>query len=496
MRPRVLLINLPYVVKNIDASRPKIRSFLGFPCGLLSMATYNKDYADIKIIDCDTEIVPLASILRSLQEFKPDIVGLSMMFDNSYKSLAKILEMVKEFYPHMLTILGGAAASYSYEEILSEQKNLDAICYSEGEIPLRRLLRLEDSFDQWDMTHPAWITRDKLRNGVAPKIAFIENLDDVIDIDYSLVDPNDYDMQEAFSPFVDHGKHKQFFLVTSRGCPFSCRFCSNGKIHGKRMRAASVDAIIDHVQRLVHEYGMDILTIYDDQLLINMPRAKALFKRLAEFNLRIECPNGLSVRYLDEEMAGLMRRAGMDTASLAIESGSNYVLKELISKPLELSQVKPAVAALRQNDFFIHGFFVMGMPGETDVHRLQTRRFVEDIDLDWCGFNMATPVRGSRLYDDCINNGWIKKQRIEDIVDKKYIIHVPGTDPEKIEADVYQMNLDINFHNNRRMRIGNYETAKRCFEEVIRRYDGHEIARHYLKICEGKLNERNRTVRP
>jgi radical SAM superfamily enzyme YgiQ (UPF0313 family) len=152
MKPRALLINLPYVVKNIDASRPKIRSFLGFPYGLLSMATYNKDYADIKIIDCDTEIVPLASILRSLQEFKPDIVGLSMMFDNSYKSLAKILEMVKEFYPHMLTILGGAAASYSYEEILSEQENLDAICYSEGEIPLRRLLQLGYSFDQWDMT--------------------------------------------------------------------------------------------------------------------------------------------------------------------------------------------------------------------------------------------------------------------------------------------------------------------------------------------------------
>jgi len=325
------------------------------------------------------------------------------------------------------------------------------VCYSEGEVPLRNLLKFGYSWDQWDVTHPAWITRDKLRNGVAPKITFIENLDEVIDIDYSLVDPNDYDMQEAFSPFVDHGKHKQFFLVTSRGCPFSCAFCSNGKIHGKRMRTASVDAIIDHVRRLVCEHGMDVLTIYDDQLLINMPRAKVLFKRLAEFNLRIEAPNGLSVRYLDEEMAGLMRRAGMDTAYLAIESGSNYVLKELINKPLELSQVKPAVKALRQNDFFIHGFFVCGMPRETDEHRLETRRFIEDIDLDWNGLNMACPVRGSRLYDDCINNGWIKKQKIEDIVDKKYIIHVPGTDPEKIEADVYQMNLDVNLRDSEAM---------------------------------------------
>jgi radical SAM superfamily enzyme YgiQ (UPF0313 family) len=183
-----------------------------------------------------------------------------------------------------------------------------------------------------------------------------------------------------------------------------------------------------------------------------------------------------------------MRRAGMDTAYLAIESGSEYVLRELINKPLKLEQVKPAVQALRENDFFIHGFMVFGMPGETDEHRLETKRFVEDVDLDWIGCNMATPVRGSRLYDDCIKNGWIEKQRIEDIVDKKYIIHVPGTDPEKIEADVYQMNLDINFHGNRRMRISDYAVAKRCFEEVLARYGDHKWAKHYLKICEEKLN--------
>jgi radical SAM superfamily enzyme YgiQ (UPF0313 family) len=393
------------------------------------MATYNKDWADIKIIDCDTENNPAQAVYDALKNFKPEIVGFSAMFDNSYKALKHYLGMVKTSLPDALVVLGGAAASYSYEEVFSDLPLLDAICYSEGEIPFRDLL-----VDR-NLSSPAWITKEKLRNGVAPEIEFIDNLDHVIDIDYSFVNPAAYGMEEAFSPFARE-EGRRFFLLTSRGCPFSCAFCSNGKIHGKRMRMASVDAIINHVRRLTHEYGMDVLILYDDQLLINMPRAKALFKRLAEFNLRIECPNGLSVRYLDAEMAGLMRRAGMDTAYLAIESGSEYVLRELINKPLKLEQVKPAVQALRENDFFIHGFMVFGMPGETDEHRLETKRFVEDVDLDWIGCNMATPVRGSRLYDDCIKNGWIEKQKIEDIVDKKYIIHVPGTDPEKIEADV------------------------------------------------------------
>lgn len=476
---KVLLVNLPYVVKDIDANRPKLRSFFAFPYGLLSMASYIKPLADVEIIDCDAEINPYAKVLHKLIIFQPDIVGFSMMFDNSYPWLKNFLGLVKRQNPQVLTLLGGAAASYSYQEILDENPNLDAICYSEGELPMAHLL------ENGDFDAPAWITRESLRNGVAPKLWYISNLDNVIDIDYSLVDCNKYDMKEAFSPFTRNEKHKQFFVVTSRGCPYSCRFCSNGRIHGKKMRMASVDAVVEHVRMLVDKHGMNVLTIYDDQLLINMDRAKQLFRRLREFDIRIECPNGLSVRYIDAEMAELMREAGMDTAYLAIESGSEYVLTELINKPLKLSQVKPAVGFLRDNDFFIHGFFVMGMPGETAQHRMETMKFVEDIDLDWCGFNMATPVRGSQLYDDCITNGWIEKQKLEDIVDKKYIIHMPGTDPAAIEAEVYSMNLAVNFHNNRRMRIGDYGVAARCFEEVLSRYSGHFWAQYYLQKCKG-----------
>jgi len=116
------------------------------------------------------------------------------------------------------------------------------------------------------------------------------------------------------------------------------------------------------------------------------------------------------------------------------------------------------------------------------------------------------------LYRQCIENGWIEPQRIEDIVDKKYVIRwpewcntnwiegysgtaAPGTmvnvyhEPAEVEAEVYQMNIDVNFHHNRRMRIGDYPVAARCFEEVLRRYPGHEWAKMYLQKCKEKMNE-------
>jgi radical SAM superfamily enzyme YgiQ (UPF0313 family) len=251
------------------------------------------------------------------------------------------------------------------------------------------------------------------------------------------------------------------------------------------MRFASVNKIISHVSSLVDKYGMDVLTIYDDQLLIDKARAKYLFCRLAKFNLRIEMPNGLSPAFIDQEMAYLMRRAGVDTAYLAIEHGSERVLRDLIHKPLKLWMVKPAVDALRAEGFFIHGFFVIGMPGETHEERWETVDFIKSIGLDWAGFNPATPVRGSQLYEDCIRNGWIPKQRIGEIEDKKYIILAPeiGLFPEDVISDINAMNLDVNFHNNYRMKIGDYDTAARCFREVLLRYPGHEEARRQLSKC-------------
>ena len=487
MKPKVLMVILPYLVKDIDANRPKIRSYLGLPYGVLSIVTYNKDLAEFRMLDLNTfEEFPLEQLQTTIHEFEPDIVGFSMMFDISYKYLSDCLGVVKNHNQKILTLLGGAAASYSYEEILTEQPDLDAICYSEGEIPMQDLLSFT-SFGIWNLTNSFWITRGSLASGVKPRIAFIENLDDVIDIDYSYINSTDYKMAEAFSPYVDYKPHKQFFLVTSRGCPYSCNFCNNNKIHGKKMRYASTDRIISHVKHLVDDYGMDVLTLYDDQLLLNTERAKELFRRLAPFNLRIELPNGVSVAFVDEELALLMKNAGVDSIYLAIESGSPYVLHELINKPLKLSQVKPAVDALRKADIFVLGFFVMGFPGETDEHRRETLEFCKEIDLDWCSFNMATPVKGSKLYDDCIKNGWITKQAIGDIVDKAYIIHVSGTDPEQIERDVYQMNLELNFHHNRRIRIGDYKNAARCFEEVLKRYSGHEWAKHYLTVCQERI---------
>jgi len=497
-KSRILFIVLPYLVKHADAKNPKIRSFAAFPYGLLSMATYLKRYAkrkvDIKIIDCNLYSFEEAvqAITEVLADFKPQAIGLSMMFDQSYKSLKDILSKIRENAGDALVLLGGSAASFSYREILTEQEGIDAICYSEGEVPLLKLMNSENIRESLE-TDFSWVTRRALGTHRAVHKSFVPDLNDVIDIDYSLVDIKNYAMKEAFSPYASDrdAEKRQFFLVTSRGCPYKCVFCSTSSaLYGNKIRYADVDAIISHVRRLVSDHGMNVLTIYDDQLLSNKARAKEIFRQLAPFKIRIECPNGLSVAFIDDEMAALMRKAGMDTIALAIESGSKYMLEKVIHKPLKLEMVKPVVKILRKYGFFIEGFFVIGIPGEREEHRKETINFIKDIQLDWAGFSLATPARGSELYDICVRNGYIDKNlRIDGIQDKKYIIKAPGLDPDDITRKTYIMNLDINFVNNYRMRIGDYEVAANCFKDVINRYANHAFAYYYLIKAEEALQE-------
>jgi len=256
MKKKVLFIILPYIVTQ---KKYLMRSFLTQPYGVLSIATFIKDIADVEIFDCnlyDNGIDLSNPLAIKISTFKPDIIGISMMFDNSYKYLKHITELCK-LYSNVKILLGGAATTFSYKEILEQNPDIDAICYGEGELPMYDFIT---GYFSW-----SWFTKDNIN----PKKYQEDNLDAFISIDYSLIDVECYqqDIQEAYSPWMHGPENKrQFFIVTSRGCPFSCTFCMNSNNPDKSIRFASVDSIIDHVEDLIAKYNMNVLTFYDDQI--------------------------------------------------------------------------------------------------------------------------------------------------------------------------------------------------------------------------------------
>lgn len=494
-RPRqMLLFVLPYFVGKVDALGVKTRSYLAFPYGPLTIATYVERNSatgssvvieDLNLVPEGEDLVDYAS--RRATEVTFDYIGFSFMFDSSLQHMHHLSSQLRKVLPGVLQLVGGAAATTGAAEILSDLTTIDAVCYSEGELAITRLL---DSEDPWiELFKDPWIIRKN--SSRKANAVYVDSLDEVIDLDYRHVQVDRYSMKESFSPFASYRYEKdvkQFFLVTSRGCPFKCTFCAEPALHGANMRYASVDRIISHVASLQDRYGLNVLTLYDDQLLIDVPRAKELFSRLAQFKLRIEMPNGVTAVFIDEELAQLMKAAGVDTIALAIESGSDYVLRHIIKKPLRIPKLYRVMKALRSAQIFVQGFFVIGMPGETDDHRRETLDLIRDIDLDWASFSVAGPVRGSQLYEDAKQNGWLPKEySVGKFVSNSAVLNIPGYDNVKIMEQAVEFNVISNFVNSRALRIGDFFTARRLFMEVSERANQHAIAHLFLSFAESKL---------
>jgi anaerobic magnesium-protoporphyrin IX monomethyl ester cyclase len=479
MKKKALLIVLPYTQSNKVDPDVKMKSFIVPPYGILSIATYCKGVADIKVIDCNVEDKYMVKIEDAMYNMSPEIVGIGMQFDNSYNYLDDILGLVNDIDPEVFTVMGGAATLPVSKELL-QNHDLDAVCYGDGEKPLKGLIKARDPWKYTEL-NPSFITWHSIGKGFVPQKAVVDDIDDLIDLDYSFVDIERYSPRSEFSPFVDEvDDPKRFFVFTSFGCPYKCSFCYRSRIEDRKMRFASVDKVIERVRFLVDNYGMTTLTLCDDQLLVNMKRAKELFWKLAPFNLRVESYQGVSVDFIDEEMAYLMKEAGMVRAVLPIESGCQYVLDHMVDKPVDLDKAKKTIQTLRKVGLWVTALFVCGFPGETDEHRLETMKWIEEADLDWCTFSAAIPIRGTKLYDMCIEGGYIEGKKLGELDYGKYIINTPGYKPDYVSRQIYMMNLKCNFVENRAMRIGDYETAVKTFRWVTSVYPDHAFAWYYL----------------
>lgn len=485
-----------YISKQLKARVP----IFTLPTGLLSIAAYVKAHSkydvQVEILDlnreaykiCDTSTDIKAEIKNIIKErvlkFQPDIVGISALFNTCYNYLELISATCKSLNKDILIVMGGGIATNLYVQILKDFPHIYALCFGEGEIPMQQLLDA-DNRDELFMSSPAWITRNSLKEGHNPQPIFVQDLDEIPFFDYKLMDINEYKGREA-DKLSESKNGRQLSIYTSRGCPFNCVFCASSSVHGKKVRFMSVEKVIGEVKEMIDSFDMDVLGIEDDHFLADKDRAKEILRTLSEFKLRIEFPNGIAIYAIDEEIGALLKKAGVTTVSLAMESGSEFVLKKIIDKPLKLDMVKGAVDILRKNGICVHCCIVLGLPGELEKHRDETMQMILKTGFDWIYFNLAVPVVGSRLYTICKENGYLINDDFGEHNTSKCNIRTPDIDPEYMEEKAYLMNLEANFIHNYNLAIGDYKKATAYFQNIVQTYPSHGLAHYYLaKACEG-----------
>ncbi|ATX82969.1 B12 binding domain-containing protein [Mariprofundus ferrinatatus] len=499
----VLFVIPPYFNLDdfISKDRTNVLPAFTMPYGVLSLDAYIKARCEASVETAILDLnVPLAQILgqpgvsqdqvlamlnnevaKALTCFQADIVGVSALFNSSFRYIEDIATVVKQALPNVLVTAGGGLPSAAFDRMLGYCPSIDAVCKGEGEIPLADLIDTDDRSALLE-SHQSWITRSGLAVGKQPGHTFVQNLDDIPPLDYRTIDLNHYNSRSIDKRYIGM-KKREMAIHTSRGCPFLCVFCSNPSLHGRAVRTMSVDRVEAEVKRMRDEFGLTVLMIEDDHFFHDKERAKDVLRRLIDLDIRIEFPNGVAVYAIDDEVAELFAKAGVSTVALAVESGSDYVLDHLIKKPLKKKLIKPAVEALRRHGVQSHVFIVIGLPGEMDEHRQETLEMMIDSGFDWAHIYCAIPIFGSRLYDICADNGYIENSNPLDFINTKSVIRAPGVDPDAIADIAYHMNLVANFVENHNMKIENYSTAIKYFKNVCEKYPDHAFGQYFLGMA-------------
>lgn len=498
---KLLFIIPPYFNADdyLNNGRAAVLPQFTIPYGILSMESYLmaacKSPLELQMLDLNVTLQKLIAerfagdymrvfseeIEKQLRAFNPQFVGVSALFNSSNRYIQDIVRTCKVYDSNIITLAGGGLPSAAYKLLLENCPQLDAVCKGEGELPMCDLL---DADDPWQVIrdHKSWVGRAELAANKIPQHAFIDDLDDIPPLNYGIINLDHYNDRSIDKRYAGT-KKREMAIHTSRGCPFLCVFCSNPSLHGRDVRTMSIERVISDVRRMKEEYGMTVLLLEDDHFFNDRDRARQILRELAELEIRVEFPNGVAVYAIDDEVAELFSGAGVSAVALAVESGSDHVLNNIIRKPLKKRLIQPAVEALRKFNVRSHVFIVIGLPGEQDEHRQETLNMLLNCGFDWVHVYLAMPIFGSRLYDICVENGYIENTNSQDFVATKSVIRAPGVDPVKLEAFAYEMQIRVNFVENHNMKIGRYDVPADYMKNVVSKYPDHAFGHFFLAKC-------------
>lgn len=369
--------------------------------GYLASNLKKNGFSDIKIIDGTLHQLSVERAADIIKKEKPFMVGLQV-YTGSQNWTKKLVEQIKKHNSIIKIVVGGPHIS-ALKELAMKHIDADYGIIGEGEESLVKLVRivLVNRVKEYSKI-PGLIFKNNLGGFKMSKIPFaqIADLDLLPSPDYELLQIDKYFkyMQGASVPLK--GK-RPIPILTSRGCPFQCTFCSSRLIFLKKIRYRSVEKVIEELEYLKNRYHIDEFFVSDDNLTLDMARAEKLFDMLIEKKLKLHwrAPNGLRADRLDERLIRKMKESGCYFIGIGVETGSERVMKS-IKKSLDLNRVSSVLPLLRKYKILTSGFFMVGQVCEDEQDVKKTLDFLRRSKFDRIQISIYTPYPGSEDFDN------------------------------------------------------------------------------------------------
>jgi len=381
--PRVLLVD-PYVAREDPMERKFVELYPSL--GLLTLGAYLRDHAtDVAMVDLTFER-DARPVDRAIRSYRPHVVGVHTKTLTATRAfeIARSVRGAGGF-----SVAGGPDSATRPETYL--EAGFDAVVPAEGEAALVEVARrIRDGVPAAHV--PGVIVRHGGRLVRGPSRPFLANLDDLPLPAWDLVD-----MEGYLSRWEKETGERRAAVLTSRGCPFDCSWCSKPTF-GRTFRQQSPERVVEELIELQRRYRVDYVRFCDDVFGVSRPWIEHLLDLMIEKDLGLAFECLARVDLLKPDLLGRMREAGLARVYVGVESGSQKML-DAMNRGTKLAQVERTAQALRDAGVRQFWFLMLGYPGETIDDIEETLRLFRRFSPEEYSVSIAVPVPGTRFYD-------------------------------------------------------------------------------------------------
>lgn len=354
--------------------------------GLASISAYLKSQGHtVGLIDL-RKLESWDHVEQVLLQSDAMIFGISSM-SVDYHISEKLASLIKKIKPMAIVIIGGVHPTVATDEVL-KNSDFDYVITKEGEVSLHRLLR-------------------DIENNDNPERLIIGEPVAVETLPWVDRDIFDYERSEGRNPLLSHMEPPFISIITSRGCPYKCRFCQPAEraVFGNKIKIRPVDDVVNELCFLSERYKFKSFLIHDDLFILNSSYVENFVTRYREhgFTQRFACQARADIIVNFENSIKMLADVGLECLMIGFESGSQRIL-DFIDKGVTLEQGRKAVEICRKYNIKIYANIMFGLPTETKADMDATVNFIKWMQPDYISPAIFTPYPGSYLYDYCKEN--------------------------------------------------------------------------------------------
>lgn len=382
----------PYYARGIN------QATLYPPLGVAYLsAVLEKQNIECKIIDAAVFKKSDQEIVREIQVFNPDIIGITSNIITA-KAVLELGQKLRKKFPHKLIIYGGPYAT-AYPETILKKTGGNVVVRGEGETTIVDLIHNLNNLQA--VKGISYRIGQKVFHN--PSRELIEDLDTIPFPAFHLLP--DFKYYRSRSRKTPIG-----FLMSSRGCPYHCIYC-NSNIYGKIFRPRSPANVLTEIELLVGRYGVKQIEVLDDNFTLDMVRAEKIFDEVLKRKIKVlfNFQNGIRADRINLRLVKKMKKAGVYKATIGVETGDPRIQK-IIKKSLDLKKVLYASKILRKEGILVFCSFMIGLPGETRESLQKTIDFAIKVNPQVANFMVVVPLPQTELYKMIETEGRFTKQ--------------------------------------------------------------------------------------